>query len=115
MTLCNKINCSWPSCLEVGGCNRVEEYDCGYHPITGSTTGRLTPYRGPDIQQIPIRTEEGRRIRAAFLSDQGPQDAVIVVELVTQCRALIAATDSGANRNAILDKIRALLVEIDKR
>ncbi len=38
--------------------------------ISGATTGRLAS-TDPNLQNIPIRTEEGRRIREAFVADSG--------------------------------------------
>jgi len=40
-----------------------------YHP-TGAATGRLSS-SDPNLQNIPARTETGRRIRSAFVPDQG--------------------------------------------
>ncbi|MDP2578850.1 DNA polymerase I [Shimia thalassica] len=37
---------------------------------TGANTGRLAS-TDPNLQNIPVRTEEGRRIREAFVADQG--------------------------------------------
>ncbi|MCK4860369.1 MAG: DNA polymerase I, partial [Rhodobacteraceae bacterium] len=38
--------------------------------ISGATTGRLAS-TDPNLQNIPVRTEEGRRIREAFVADEG--------------------------------------------
>ena len=40
------------------------------YSITGAVTGRLAS-TDPNLQNIPIRTEEGRRIREAFVADTG--------------------------------------------
>lgn len=40
-----------------------------YNP-TGAVTGRLSS-TNPNLQNIPIRTEEGRRVRRAFVADAG--------------------------------------------
>ena len=39
---------------------------------TGAATGRMAS-KDPNLQNIPIRTEEGRQVRGAFIADEGYQ------------------------------------------
>ena len=65
---------------------------------TGTATGRLSS-RDPNLQNIPIRDEEGRRIRSAFIPDGGTvfmsadysQIELVVLAHLTQDPGLMSA------------------------
>lgn len=71
---------------------------------TAVMTGRLSS-SSPNLQNIPIRTEEGRRIRRAFVADEGfclvsadySQVELRVMAHIAQDEALLAAFAAGAD------------------
>ncbi len=78
-----------------------------YH-MTGASTGRLAS-TDPNLQNIPIRTEEGRKIRHAFVAEPGhvllsadySQIELRLLAHVAQIEALKEAFLSGADIHAI--------------
>jgi DNA polymerase I len=74
---------------------------------TVAATGRLSS-SDPNLQNIPIRTEEGRRIRAAFVAAPGhrlvsadySQIELRVLAHLSEDEALIAAFESGEDIHA---------------
>lgn len=58
-------------------CAKTGRIHAGFHQ-TGAVTGRLSS-SDPNLQNIPVRTELGRRIRAAFVAG-GPEHALIAAD-----------------------------------
>ena len=77
-----------------------------YNP-TGTVTGRLSS-NNPNLQNIPIRSEEGRRIRRAFVAQRGwllvgvdySQVELRVMAHVSKDRGLVEAFERGEDIHA---------------
>ena len=75
-----------------------------HYSQTGAATGRLAS-RDPNLQNIPIREEEGRRIRAAFSAEKGnllvsadySQIELVVLAHLSQDPGLLAAFREGVD------------------
>jgi DNA polymerase-1 len=71
--------------------------------MTGTSTGRLAS-SDPNLQNIPIRTEEGRRIRSAFVAEPGH---ILLSVDYSQVELRLAAALAGvaALKQAFRDKV----------
>ncbi|GHU80383.1 DNA polymerase I [Spirochaetia bacterium] len=86
---------------------------------TGTATGRLSS-REPNLQNIPIRAEEGRRIREAFIAKPGnllisadySQIELVVLAHLSRDKNLAAAFTEGKDVHA---RTAALIFGIDEK
>ncbi|WP_435640470.1 DNA polymerase I [Micavibrio aeruginosavorus] len=71
--------------------------------LAGTNTGRLSS-SDPNLQNIPIRTEEGRRIRQAFIADDGHVLLSVDYSQV-ELRLAAALADVKALKQAFIDNV----------
>ncbi len=65
----SKLKSTYTDKLPLQVSDKTQRIHTSYHQATAST-GRLAS-KDPNLQNIPIRTEEGRRIRQAFIAPDG--------------------------------------------
>jgi len=88
---------------------------------TGTATGRLSS-REPNLQNIPIRAEEGRRIRSAFIAKPGHllisadynQIELVVLAHLSQDENLLSAFKNNSGFQDVHTRTASLIFGIDE-
>ena len=103
----SKLKSTYADAL-VGQINSVSGRIHTSYAMTGAQTGRMSS-TDPNLQNIPVRTEEGRKIRAAFIATEGhkllsldySQIELRVLAHVAEIDSLIAAFQDGQDIHAM--------------
>lgn len=88
----SKLKSTYTDALQEEINNDTGRIHTSYH-MTGTSTGRLAS-SDPNLQNIPIRTEEGRKIREAFIAEKG---CVLLSVDYSQVELRLAAALAGVH------------------
>jgi DNA polymerase-1 len=99
----NKLNTTYLQALPKNISAKTNRLHTSYHQ-SGTLTGRLSS-SNPNLQNIPIRTPEGAKIRESFIADKGnkiialdySQIELRIIAHLSEDENLISAFNSGAD------------------
>ena len=97
-----KLKSTYTDALQVEMNPKTGRIHTSYN-LTGTSTGRLSS-NDPNLQNIPIRTEEGRKIREAFIAEPGWKILSVDYSQV-ELRLAAALADVAALKQAFVDKV----------